>query len=103
MTVRVINAALIPVGFQLMSLSNSTSVAINSTGRDASVFHISVETQAVRYRADGTNPTLTTGVLLAVGSHWINGFNGTSTMRFQRSTGTSKVSIMAYREAGVSR
>jgi hypothetical protein len=47
-----------------------------------------------------------TGVLLAVGEHWIEGYSGqvnstgTVYMAFQRSNGTSKVSIMAYRYAG---
>ena len=93
-------AGLIPVGFQTMSLANSTAVAVNSTCRAASVLHISVETQSCRYRADGTSPTLTTGVLLTTGSYWINGYNGTANLRFQRSTGTSKVSLMAYRQVG---
>lgn len=100
---RVINAALIPVAFQTMSLANSTAVAVNSTAQAASALHVSVETNAVRYRADGTAPTLTTGVLLATGSHWLYGYNGTSVLKFQRSTATSKVSIMAYREAKVTR
>ena len=99
-------AGLRSVGFQTMSLANSTAVRINSTCKAASVLHISVETNACRYRADGTLPALTTGVLLAVGSHWVEGYSGqvnstgTVYMAFQRSTGTSKVSIMAYRYAG---
>lgn len=88
-----------------MSLSNSTAVRINSTCKAASVLHISVETNACRYRADGTLPALTTGVLLDTGEHWIDGYSGEQNstgvlMAFQRSTGTSKVSIMAYRVSG---
>lgn len=100
---RNITAGLIPVGFQRISLANSTAVALNSTIKlDASVLHITVETQSVRYRADGTSPTLTTGVLLtaAAGPYWFHGFNGTSNLKFQRSTGNAVVSIMAYRQAG---
>lgn len=91
------------VAFQTMSLSNSTAVAVNSTVRAArpDVLHISVETNDVRYRADGTNPTLTTGVLLqSDADHWFPGYDRTSVFKFQRSTGTSKVSIMAYRRKG---
>lgn len=99
-TRRTAPAGLIPVGFQTMSLSNSTAVAANSTTRGARTLHISVETQAARYRMDGTAPTRNTGVLLGTGDHWIEGYNGTSLLRFQRSTGTSKVSIMGYKHLG---
>ncbi len=93
-------AGLIPVGFQTMSLANSTAVAVNSTCRNASVLFISVETNHARYRADGTAPALTTGVLLPTGLLHRIEYNGTSVMKFQRSTGTSKVSLMAYKYAG---
>jgi len=89
---------LIPVGFQVMSLANSTAIAINSTCRAADVLDISVETNHARYRIDGTTPALTTGVLLPKDTWYrFEGFNRTSQLKFQRSTGTSKVSIIAYR------
>ena|SRR3990172_9399379 len=89
---------LIPVGFQVMSLSNSTSIAVNTTCRVADVLDISVETNHARYRADATAPTLTTGVLLPKDTYYrLEGYNRTANFKFQRSTGTSKVSIMAYR------
>lgn len=87
--------ALTSVGFQTISLSNSTASALNSTVGAGKVFHISIETQAARYRADGTAPALTTGVLLATGDHWISNIAGTA-LKFQRSTGTSKISIQGY-------
>src|SRR5512147_1811203 len=91
-------AGLVPVGFQVMTLSNSTAVAINTTCRAAYVLDISVETNPARYRADGTAPTLTTGVLLNSTGTWrFEGYNGTSMLKFQRTTGTSKVSIMAWK------
>lgn len=93
-------AGLIPVGFQTMSLANSTSVAVNSTCRSGSVLLISVETNHARFRSDGTNPTLTTGVLLPTGLLHRIEFNGTSVMKFQRSTGVSKVSLMSFEYAG---
>ena len=95
-------AALVPVAFQTMSLANSTAVAVNSTCQAASVLHVSVETQNGRYRCDSTAPTLTTGVLLSTAGspYWIEGYNGSSTFKFQRTTGTCKVSIMAYRYVG---
>ena len=99
---RVFPGLLVPTAFQTMSLSNSTAVAVNSTVRNAlsSILHISVETNAARYRADSTNPSLTTGILLPVGNYWIYGYNRTSNLKFQRQTGTCKVSIMAYKNLG---
>ena len=94
---------LVPVAFQTSSLTNSTAVALNSTIRTgkASVLHVSVETNSVRYRCDATAPTLTTGVLLASGGdYWFWGYNRTSLFKFQRSTGTAKISIMAYKNLG---
>lgn len=99
---RVFPGLIVPTAFQTMSLSTSTAVAINSTVRNslASILHISVETNSARYRADGTNPALTTGVLLEIGSYWFYGYNRTSNLKFQRSTGTCKISIMAYKNLG---
>src|SRR5512145_915069 len=92
------SSALAPVGFQVMSLSNSTAIAINSTCRASTALLFSVETNDVRMRTDATAPTLSTGVLYPTGGpYWILGYNGTSLMKFQRSTGTAKVSIMAYK------
>lgn len=70
--------------------------------RASRVLDISVETQAVRYRADGTNPALTTGVVIPkdLAPFRFEGFNGTSKLKFQRTTGTSKVSIMGYKHPG---
>lgn len=100
MAVKTVLAGLAPVGFQKMSLSNSTAVALNSTIRaSANVLLISVETNHARMRDDGTNPTLTTGVLVPTGTlHRLEGYNRTSNLKFQRSTGTSTVSILGYKQ-----
>jgi hypothetical protein len=89
---------LIPVGFQVLSLTNSTALGVNSTIRACTVLDISVETNAVRYREDATAPTKNTGVLIAANTfyRWF-GYNGTSNLKFQRSTATAKVSIMGYK------
>ncbi len=97
---RIAEGAREPVAFQVMSLANSTAITVNSTvraaGPDLLVF--SVETQAVRMRADGTDPTLSTGVVYQKDvDHEFPGYNGTSVMAFQRTTGTVTVSIMAYK------
>ena len=100
MTQRVKLSGLIAVGFQTMSLANSTAIGVNSTCRTGNTLHISVETNAARYRADGSDPTLTTGVLLPkdLAPFVIEGYNyADNNVVFQRSTGTSKVSLMSYR------
>lgn len=94
-------AGLIPVGFQTISLSDSTAIGLNSTTRPSQVLDISVETNNVRYRADGTDPTLTTGVILFSGSFYrLQGYNNTSLLKFQRSTGVSLIHVMSYRHPG---
>jgi len=101
---RIRKAGLIPAGFQVMSLANSTAVAINSTVQDASVLFISVETTDARMRSDGTDPTNNTGVLFtkALAPYELDGYDGTSILKFCRSggAGTSTVSIMGYKHAG---
>ncbi len=91
--------AFVSAGFQTISLSNSTASALNSTCQTGNWFHISVETNSVRYRADGSAPALTTGVLLLTGDHWILDVPGTA-LKFQRSTGTCKLSVQAYKYKG---
>lgn len=94
-------AGLTCIGFQTITLSNSTAQGLNSTLRTARHLRISVETNNVRFREDGTDPTLTTGVLLSSGLiyDW-EGYNGTSRLKFQRATGTSKLSILGYTPPG---
>jgi len=104
-TTRKLDAALIPVGFQTISLANSTAIALNSTIRaSATNLHFSVETQHARYRADSTDPTLSTGILLTTGTVYrFTGFNGTSNLKFQRTTGTCTIYLMGYKEGGSNR
>jgi hypothetical protein len=102
MAKRNIPAGMVKAGFQTISLANSTALGLNTTCIVGHFFHLSVETNSCRYRADGTNPALTTGVLLATGEHWLMDL-ATATaasLKFQRTTGTSKVSVMAYKYVG---
>ena len=87
------------VGFQTLSLANSTALGLNTTCKTGRVFHISVETNNARYRADATAPALTTGVLLETGITWLLDVPSTN-LKFQRATGTAKVSVMAYKYVG---
>jgi hypothetical protein len=93
-----IKRGLIPLALQTISLTNSTAVSVNSTTKTAQVLDISVETQPVRYRIDGTAPTLTTGVLIQKDTYIrIERYNGTGALSFQRSTGAATVHIQPYK------
>lgn len=100
MTRKTILPGLIPIASQRIAL-NGTAVSLNSTIRSggAQVVDISAETQAARYLY-GT-PTMTTGVLVAANS-WIrmDGYNGTSILRFVAATGGAILNVQAYKYAG---
>lgn len=100
MAKRNIPAGLTVLGFQTISLANSTALGLNSTCLPGHSFIISVETKSVRVRLDGTNPALTTGVLLnTTASPYFLDVAG-STLKFQRTTGTAKVSVIARKYVG---
>jgi len=94
-------AGLIPVGFQSSSLANSTAVGLDSTNTPSTMFDVSVETNDARYRADGTDPTLSTGVVLPkdnVYRFW--GYGNKTALKFQRTTGTCLIQIQSYSHPG---
>jgi len=101
---RVLMGLFVPVATQVINSTNSTSVAVNSTIRTglASRLVISVETNNARYRDDGTNPTVNTGILFTVANspYVINGYNRTSNFKFIRQTGASKITIIGYKNQG---
>lgn len=99
---RVRIAGLTAVGFQTITCANSTAVGLNSTMQAAHVLELSVETNSARFRADGSDPTRNTGVLLAAGVHTLSGYPAAA-LKFQRSTGTSKISIMGFKYPADSR
>ena len=87
----------IPLALQTMALENSTAGTPNSTTRTADVLHFSVETNDVRYSMNG-DAALTTGVLLQKDmDYWLDGYNGTAALSFQRSTGAAAVIIQPYK------
>lgn len=94
MTQRIILQGLTPLAVQTIDLTNSTAAGLNSTSQTGHMFDVSVETQAVRMRVDGTDPTLSTGVLVATGTY--KAWQLPSTVTFQRSTGSAKVTIQPY-------
>lgn len=92
-------AGLIPVtnGTQVITCSNSTAQAVNSTVATSHVLDLSVETNDVRYWA-ASAPTLSTGILLQVDQVYrLSGMTSGWNLQFQRSTGTSLVHIAGYR------
>lgn len=94
-------AGLIALGFEEITLSNSTASGLNSTNDSASSIIFSVETNDVRYRDDGTAPALTTGVLFQKDdTYFFDGVIGSS-VSFQRQTGTCVVSLIGYKRPGV--
>ncbi len=92
-------AGMVVLGFQTISLANSTALGLNSTCLPAHLIDFSVETNSCRYRTDATAPTLNTGVLLETGHHYLFDTKFTN-LKFQRQTGTSKLSLMAYKYVG---
>ena len=98
-------AGLTYIGRQRIYLADGTAIAINSTISDsAQVLDLSAETNNARYSIDDL-PTLTTGVLIKAdtGFQRYYGYNGTSTLRFQRQTGVSIVNILGYSQVGMGR
>lgn len=93
-------AGLIPVGFQKMTLTNSTAVGLNTTMIYSTTLDLSVETAGARMRADGTDPTVSTGVLIPTGYTRLEGVSSTQTFKLQRSAATTIVNIMGYRHPG---
>ena len=95
---RVRLAGLIPTAFQVIALSDSTAVGVNSTVQTCRVLRVSIETNNVRYRDDGTDPALTTGIMLWSGqTYMFEGYTGIAALKFQRSTGSATVSVMGYK------
>jgi hypothetical protein len=85
-----IQASLTPVGLQRAIQSNSTAVSASATTKGARVLILSAEVQAMRFTLGTVVPTKNTGILLPINSPFVLSFyNGTSLLRFFRSTGAS--------------
>lgn len=77
---------------QITSLSAATALTVPS---GAIMAIITCETQAVRWRDDGTNPTATVGMPLAAGGYFI--YNGAlSAIKFIEQTTSAKLNISYY-------
>lgn len=83
-----------PAGYvQLTSLGSAT--ALSSIPVDTRMALIQPEAQAVRWRDDGTNPSATVGMPLAVGTTLVYTGNLTA-IKFIEQTSGAKLNIVYY-------
>ena len=95
-----IPVGLVLVGEQTISLSGTAATPPNSTIRaSASYLRFSVETADVRVRWGASAPTLATGVLFTTsqGPYVLEGYDGTSLLRFCRQTGAPVVHLAGFK------
>lgn len=83
-----------PVGYQqITSLSAATGLTIPS-GSDMAI--IICETQAVRYRDDGTSPTASVGMPLATGT-FMRYDGDLRVLKFIEQTASAKLNVSYYK------
>lgn len=88
-------AGAISLGYQQLSgLSSAQPLTVPAEARYA---RISPQTQAVRWRDDGTNPTATVGMPLAVGAELIYSGNLRS-LKFFEQAASAVLNIVYYRD-----
>lgn len=95
---------LIPAGFEQVTVS-SASIGFTSTlayptgGLAADMAVVDVETNAIRYRADGTAPTATVGSPVASGASFtVCGAPTIKAVRFIRQSSDATISVHFYRQ-----
>ena len=91
-------AGMVVLGYCQLSVSTAVKLSTCSSGVPAGsvVAYIIPETAAVRYREDGTNPTTTVGVPVAVGQQLIYSGN-LNVVTFVAQSGTSTLNVAFYR------
>jgi hypothetical protein len=72
------------------------SACTNGIPVGATIVNVIVESQAVRYRDDGTAPTSSVGMPLAVGTDKVFVLNDLSTLRFIEQTSGAKLNVSFY-------
>lgn len=83
----------IPKGHaQITSLSSATALTVPA---GAAYAIISAETQAVRWRDDGTNPASTVGMPLAAGASFTY-YGALSAIKFIEQTASAKINVAFY-------
>lgn len=96
---RNVPAGLIAVGFQAIT-TNSTAQTLNTTaGTKATCLRMSVETQSIRIRFDGTAPTQNTGVLFTAGNYYLDSLPSPATdMKIIKvAAGAATVNIQTFK------
>lgn len=78
---------------QITALSSATALTI-PTGRKRAI--VMPETQAVRWRADGTNPTATVGYPLAVGAEVEFTLSNLTEIKFIEQTASAKINVYYF-------
>lgn len=89
----VVDGILAPVGYQqITSLSAAAALTVPETAKIAIII---AESKSVRWRDDGTNPTATVGMPLAVDAPLV--FNGNlSALRFIETSASAKLNVSYY-------
>lgn len=117
MPVMFINGSLPAVDFETITVSNTaiggtasklvTANTLNATGNDNPYIDvkrmdealITVETNQIRFRLDGTNPTASVGHLLGAGdSIVVSGYGNLSKLRFIRVSADATIQVTYYRK-----
>lgn len=83
-----------PLGYQqITDVSSAVGLTLPTTGTEVAVIH--VESQPVRWRDDGTNPTSSVGMYLAAGETLIYDGNLLS-IKFIETAASAKLNISYY-------
>jgi hypothetical protein len=92
---QVVDGYLEPAGYtQLTSLA--AAAGLGTIPSQARIVLIQAETQPIRWRDDGTNPTTTVGMLLAVGETLV--YNGRlSSIKLIETAASAKANISFYK------
>lgn len=94
MSVPIIDGFSVPAGYQQITSLNAAAGLTVPAGSRIAI--IQAETQAVRYRDDGTNPTSTVGMYLNALDIVI--YNGDlSAIKFIETTASAKLNISYYK------
>lgn len=90
---------IIPLGHQQLTLTTGTVQSCTvPSGANAGVF--TIEGASARFRDDGTNPTSSVGMLLAVGQLPLEYQGNLSNLRFIGGAGGCIVNVAYYRTVG---
>lgn len=92
----VLNVPMTPLGYQqLTSLSASTALTVPTSARTAIIEADTVAAKIVRWRDDGSAPTATVGMELAVGSTVVYTGN-LANLRFIEVAASAKLNVSYY-------